>query len=224
MDFSRYSLDGRKLKIIGWMFTTLGALGITVCRGTIAGTVFVYLGRIALPIFAFLLVEGFMNTDNMERYFLSLVAAALLAEPFYDYACQGAWLDFSSATGQNPLFAFVTGLIEVFFLHHAVTHGKTVSAVLMVIAAPLWGFVFNIHYGITLMLLCGVFYLFREKKTARCWTAAAVGAIPYITPALGVLPTALYSGERGKYPKYLFYALYPVLWALLAVIRLASGS
>ncbi len=224
MDFSRHFLDGRKLKIIGWVFTILGALGVTACRDTISGTVLVYLGRIALPIFAFLLVEGFMNTNNMERYFLSLAIAAVVAEPFYDYACQGMWLDFSSATGQNPLFAFVIGLIEVFFLHHAVTHGKTVSAILMVIAAPLWGFVFNIHYGMTLMLLCGVFYILREKKTARIWTAAVAGAIPYLTPALGVLPTALYSGERGKYPKYLFYALYPAMWALLAVIRLVSGS
>lgn len=224
MDLSRYSLDGKKLKIIGWVFTVLGAVGLTFFRDSVFGTVLIFLGQIALPIFAFLLVEGFMNTDNMERYFLSLAAAALLAEPFYDYACQGAWLDFSSATGQNPLFAFVLGLIEVFFLHHAATRGKRVSAVLMVIAAPLWAFVFNIHYGMTLMLLCGVFYLLREKKTARNWTAAAVGVVPYLTPALGIFPTALYSGERGEYPKYLFYALYPALWALLAVTRLATGT
>lgn len=223
MDVSRYSLDGKKLKMIGWIFTVLGALGITLFRDSTAGTVLVFLGRIALPVFAFLLVEGFLNTDNLERYFLSLAVSAVAAEPFYDYACQGSWLDFSSATGQNPLFAFVPGLIEVFFLHHAVTRGKTVPAVLMVIAAPLWGFVFNIHYGMILMALCGVFYLLHEKKTARSWVAAAVGAVPYLTPALGVLPTVLYNGERGKYPKYLFYALYPALWALLAVVRLLGA-
>ena len=45
------------------------------------------LGRIAFPVFCFLLVEGFFHTHNLKKYILNLGIFALISEPVYDLAC-----------------------------------------------------------------------------------------------------------------------------------------
>ena len=47
------------------------------------------LGRIAFPVFCFLLVEGFFHTHNLKKYILNLGIFALISEPVYDLACAG---------------------------------------------------------------------------------------------------------------------------------------
>ncbi|MEG2848502.1 MAG: TraX family protein [Bacilli bacterium] len=43
-------------------------------------------GRIAFPLFCFLLVEGFLHTHNMKKYILQLAVFAIISEPIYDIA------------------------------------------------------------------------------------------------------------------------------------------
>lgn len=223
MDLSRFSLDGKKLKIIGWVFTVTGGVGAAffpIGEGSIPGIVLELLGRISLPIFAFLLVEGFLCSGNLKRYVLSITITAIAAEPFFDYACTGKWLEFDA--GQNPMLAFVLLLMELYLICAigSATRGRAALNIIMVILSPFWGILFNIRYGGIVMLLGGVFFLLREKVLAQVIVATAVGAVPYGTPAIGSLVTALYNGERGKYPKYLFYGMYVAMWALLAVGKL----
>lgn len=55
------------------------------------------LGRIAFPIFCFLLVEGFFHTHNLKKYILNLGIFALISEPIYDLACAGTLFSFETA-------------------------------------------------------------------------------------------------------------------------------
>ena len=84
--------------------------------GGAPGAILSYLGYISLPIFGFLLVEGFRNTGDFRRYAITMVITAVVTEPFYDYACNGVWLDLAEANGQNILFALVLGLVQLHFL------------------------------------------------------------------------------------------------------------
>lgn len=219
-------LDGLHLKLAGWGLTILWALGMTVLGGTKAGLVLQYLGLPALPIFAFLLVEGFVHTKTPERYAIGLAVTAFLAEPFYDFAITGSWFSFSGISGQNPLLACIPAAVELYFLRYKATRGGNAANVLMVIFASLWAYVFNIRCGVSFMLMAGTFFLLRENRKLLFSLETGVCLIPYVTPALGLLPLSRYSGERGALragKKYLFYCGYPVLWAVLAGVRLLTA-
>ena len=78
----------------------------------ILGILMQLLEACAIPIFAYLLVEGFRRTGNLKKYILRLLAAAILSELPYNLAYGGRLLDISS---RNPVFAMVLGLVLLYF-------------------------------------------------------------------------------------------------------------
>lgn len=95
----------------------------------------------------------------------------------------------------------------------------------MVIFASLWAYVFNIRCGISFMLMAGTFFLLRENRKLLFSVGCGVCLVPCITPALGLLPLNCYDGGWGALDtkgKYVFYCVYPLLWAVLAGVRLLA--
>ena len=74
----------------------------TVCRKV---------GRLAFPIFAFFIVEGFIHTKNIKKYLFRLGIFALLSEIPYDLAFHDRFFDFS---GQNVLFTFFIAVLYLY--------------------------------------------------------------------------------------------------------------
>lgn len=216
--------DSRQLKLIGLAMTLIGAVGITFFSGAGQETIRLILEFISYPaiaIFAYLVVEGHQKTDNLRKYNIALLLCAIATEPFYDYACIGSWLDYGSANGQNFLFALLLCQFVILLLRtaEASENWKKLMIVSIFPAIPFWAMLSNVRFSGVAMLFTALFYLLRMKPRARNISVFAVGTVLKVTGGLGVPLVMKYSGQRGSYNKYLFYAAYPAMWMILAMIK-----
>lgn len=76
-----------------------------------AYTIMRIIGRIAFPIFCFLIVEGFEHTRSVWKYMGRLAVSAVIAEVPFDLAFHRAAWDFKS--GQNVFLTLLLGLIAI---------------------------------------------------------------------------------------------------------------
>ena len=185
------------------------------------GAVFQLAGGLAIPIFAFLLVEGVRNTSDYKKYLLAMLGTALLSELPYDLAMSGKILDFS---GQNGMFTMTICLILLKCLELTGSisgaAGKLVRF-LEILAAVLWTSLFKSEYGLCMVLLTAVFYVFYTKNVIKTILGGAI-SLMYVTGPLAFYGLWCYNGERkNRINKYLYYAVYPV--SLLVVFILAKG-
>ena len=75
--------------------------------------VFDVLGHLAFPLYVFLLAEGFTHTRDRKRYFLTLLAFALISEPVFNLAHYEQW---TGPALQNVLFTLSLSCLELFVL------------------------------------------------------------------------------------------------------------
>ena len=76
-------------------------------------------GRLAFPIYCFLLVEGFRHTRSVKNYLLRLLAFGLVSELPFDLAFRRAWADWNY---QNVYFTLLLGLLAI-WLWERITQG-----------------------------------------------------------------------------------------------------
>ena len=171
------------------------------------------LGRIAFPIFCFLIVEGFFHTHDVRRYMGRLGVFALISEIPYDLAFRGVPLEYDH---QNVFFTLLIGIGMMVLLER--NREWPVKAVILLLAMWL-AVLIRSDYNFRGILLIFVFYIFHESR----WLAVTAGGFwnflyQGVIQKYGVLsvrPLALYNGERGRKMKYFFYIFYPVHLLLL---------
>lgn len=243
----RLSMSSRGLRLWGLIFLTAGMIGRGIVQNVLLGVDTVGMDRLAelleqdptvlkyttiavllqgietfaVPIFAFLLVEGFRHTSNFKAYLTRVFCVALLAELPYNLVTTGNWIASSS---RNPVFALVIGLIiMLFFTQNEGTSVKSaLSKGLVIFAAGLWTLFLGIQNGIPIVLFVSVLWLCRSSRNKQVWVGVAACIVCgflssyYFASAVGMLMLLLYSGERGNVAnKWVNYLAYPVL--LLAV-------
>lgn len=222
---STLNFNSLQLKLIGYAMTLFGAVGITFFSGEGQETtrrILEYISYPAIAIFSFLLVQGCEHTDDRRRYTLQLALSAIAAEPFYDFACTGKWLDYNAANGQNFLFALLMCQLILVFLKTAERSEKFKGFMIvsLFLAIPFWAMLTNIRFSGIAMILTAVFYLLRKKPKAMLISTLVIGTVLTWTAGFSALFIHGYNGERGSYNKHLFYALYPAMWVVLALIKL----
>lgn len=179
------------------------------------------IGRIAFPIFCFLLVEGFFYTRDVYKYMGRLALFALLSEVPFDLALYGTPLEFRH---QNVFFTLLCGVVMMYFLErYRDWYIRGFVIVSFVWAAEVMRSDYR-GFGILLIL---IYYLFRNCRKAGLlmgagWNLLLFRGIQWWGAAASV-PIALYNGKKGTGIKYFFYVFYPAHLLLLYGIKKCLG-
>lgn len=178
---------------------------------------FRYVGRLAFPIFCFLLTEGFRHTSDIRRYMVRLGGFALLSELPYDLTLHGRLVDWEH---QNVFFTLLLGVGMMYMLERSKEIPLKAVEILMVMTAADF---LRTDYGFRGIILIAVFYLLREKlwlKTVcgAVWNFLWNGSIQGYG-ALAMIPIAMYNGELGRRMKYFFYVFYPAHLLVLFLVH-----
>jgi hypothetical protein len=177
------------------------------------------IGRIAFPIYCFLLVEGFFHTRNVRKYITNCFIFAVISEVPFDMAVFGRVI---YPKGQNVYFTLALGLCALVLLDRLKYRYEIrfILARLAVIGVFAYmGQIFEVDYhwkGILFIIM--FYYCYNIEKWKR--NIIGICAFAYeITAPLAFIPIQLYNGKRGRQNKYLFYAIYPLHLLILGLIR-----
>ncbi len=226
----RKFLSGRSLKWIAVVTMFIDHLGIVLSAGvsTEIWRTMRIVGRLAFPIFCFLLAEGFYHTRDVKKYLARLGVFALLSEiPFDLVVFRRLW----HPDYQNVFFTLFLGLLLLYLYNRFLANRQPVYAVMTVVSMLCLAYLIHCDYGAEGVLIIYLFYYFRFRPAAMYISTALVmvfmGGLEIYAPA-ALLLIFFYNGEKGgREPKsragvlaqkYFFYFFYPVHLALLALL------
>lgn len=227
-----YRLSGSDLKVLACMSMLIdhtanifafSGLADLVCRQMI--------GRLAFPIFAFLLVEGFQHTRNFRKYFSGIFLLAVLSEIFFDLTISENAGLLHAWQNQNTLFTLSLGLLmlrtikkaEELLLERSSTHSMfNMYQALVMLPFAAAAYFLHLDYGFFGPLCIGAMYIFRfSPAMASFWGCTALNLNMLSMPGafFSMIPISLYDGTRGKQLKYAFYLFYPLHLLLLFSLK-----
>lgn len=205
------------------------------------------IGRLSMPIFAFLLVEGYFHTSNLKKYAGRLFLFALISEIPFNLAIGGRVL---YPIHQNILWSFLISLWLIHRNEKARQTGKLWRRILTGTATVAIGTVLGLltfvdyyHAGILTIL---VFYFFRGRKwwhyagqALGLWylNTEVLGGLVYEFTLFGLpvifhqqafamlalIPIWLYRGRQGHRSKtfqYVCYGFYPFHLLILGLLKM----
>ena len=170
------------------------------------------IGRIAFPIYAFLLVEGFLHTRDVKKYLTRMFLFAVVSEIPFDLAVFHTPFYWGY---QNVFFTLFLGLLALAGIRWGTGLWKQALALIMCVGAAQ---LINCDYGAFGVFFIVLLYMTRYDKK----TQTVLGALSLVWELPGILaflPIRLYNGTRGRCGnKYFFYAFYPAHLLILWVI------
>ena len=184
------------------------------------------IGRIAFPIYCFLLVEGYFHTRDVKKYSIRLLIFALVSELPFDYAFFGRLNNLH----QNIFFTLFLGLMAV-HLTEKYFIKKPLYALVGIISAIFLSEYLHTDYGILGILYILTFYgLSKVEGLAKILLMLlfisilntllsgglqfySILAIPFIAAYNGKL------GVRNAIMKYGFYVAYPLHLSILYLLK-----
>lgn len=191
---------------------------------------FNYIGRLAFPIFAFGISEGYAHTKSKRNYCLRLLMFGLVSQAPFMWFCSMFRADFSL----NIFFTLLIGLIAI--IGYEQCKHKAVGLLLVACLASTADFL-KTDYGYFGVLMIFIFHIFKENKWLMNLSYIGLCLIKYLPLALttglyleyGLLFSFtlvplifihFYNGKKGPNTKYLLYGFYPVHLILLYVFHI----
>lgn len=182
-----------------------------------AGIVMHIIGRVTMPIMAFMVAEGYIHTHDFKRYAGRLLIFAFVSDiPFMVFE--------RSVVGHNVMFTLFLGLMAIWFADHIKWGFMIFCSVYSMAMAAL---ILRLDWSFIGVLLCVLFWKFRGNFLAVSISAVALSIMTVIVYGqwwqFGMLLSLplfrLYDGQRGRGSKWGFYAFYPGHLAALAILR-----
>lgn len=178
------------------------------------------LGRIAFPIFIFLLIEGYFHTRNKWKYLGTLLLFGIISEVPFDMCTSAVFFE---PNWNNIMFtlSFVLAIIWV------------IDVLKKKLNKPLWYFVsilivavmcfvamnLGLDYEHHAVLIGYFMYIFHDKYIySILFCYVSMFKEPWALLGFGLNLT--YNGERGRQNKLFNYFFYPVHLLILGIIRM----
>jgi len=190
-------------------------------------------GRIAFPLYCFLLVQGYAHTRDVRAYGRRLLLLALVSEIPFDLLIFGR---IASPMEQNVVFSLLFGLVAIQCMD--ALHGKPVYAGLSAAALCMGAMLCRVSYGWLGVALCLCIHSLYDRRLRMAAGIAGILLIYSLSlllsgvtlswvlvsfcALLSLIPILCYSGKRGpRVPllTFAFYAAYPLHIAVLLIIR-----
>lgn len=194
------------------------------------------IGRLAFPIFAYFISEGYIKTSNVKKYQKRLLVFALISQiPFY--------LAFKNVLYLNIFFTLFLGLyaIKVYDEKGSISIIWIIGILAQIINTDygLYG-VFTIYFFykyhedfktmakkqvflnvifVSVIFLITILSAFNKGKDGTWIFMTLIGVSMQAVSLVSLFFIKRYNGERGRSMKYLFYGFYPVHLMILWMIK-----
>lgn len=222
------------LKIIACFTMFIDHVGYIVFDGH--SSWFNYVGRLAFPIFAFQISEGYIHTHDVKKYLLRLILFAFISQiPFLLFHSI-----INNELGLNVIFTLFLGLVAIIIYDKYNKFVGVFSAIIFGIIAHFLNSDYS-FYGVGITFL---FYVFNKNK---CLLAISfiiatlmqysylilvyynygfeflknvfIIYLPYfICTIFSIIIILCYNKKKGPNTRYLFYLFYPLHMILIYIL------
>lgn len=216
-------LTGNQMKIIGLVAMTCDHVGYMFFPDVMLLRI---IGRLAMPLFAWMIAEGCAYTRDRRRYLLQLALLSLL--------CQVVYFATTGSLFMCIIVTFTLSVLLIYALDHLRKEKSAAAALLALLSVALvitatviipalpTGTNFDVDYGLWGVLLAVGIYFGRNHREKLLLAAlllvllaADKGGVQWWSLLTLALLSA-YNGQRGKgRMKWLFYLYYPLHLAAL---------
>ncbi len=165
------------------------------------------IGRLGFPMFAFLLVEGFLHTRSHKRYGRNLLLFAILSEIPWNLLHSGH-LFFHSQNVFFTLFLGFLGMCSIYYLRDKRLWQAVALVLLLLVSLAL-----RADYGCRGFGFIMLLYILRNNRLPQAIIGSCILPSTWVA-GLAFIPLSMYNGKRGfikgKVAKYLCYIYYPL--------------
>lgn len=210
-----FGLSGSALKVIAMISMVIDHIALYLMEyGTVLYETMRCIGRIAFPVFAFLIAEGFIHTKSRYRYFFTLLGFAVISEI--------PWYLLNGADGtHNVMFTLALGVATLMVLENLLQRSMVLGFLWTLGMAGLASWL-GVDYEWRGILVIVISYLYNTYAHFFPYSRGMQFFCTFtLTMHYGVIGAVmacmflyLYNGKRGFIKahkgKYVFYMFYPI--------------
>ncbi len=194
-------------------------------------TVLRTIGRVAFPIFCYLIVEGLIYTKNVMNYIIRLLIFALISQIPFSLMTRKAPFDFQQ--NLNVYFTLALGLITIAAIDYFRERSKKgdipkpifiILCAVVIISSTSFADTVQTDYAGYGVLVIVIFYIFKDMPLLTLF--ALFLATYYMSNSiemyalLAMIPIVLHNHQKGPSLKYAFYMYYPIHMLIIYFISL----